>query len=667
MKRKKKSFHQKKKNDDQKRLLKGGVYPVSNRPVVMPKSIPDDSLLTIVDDAQNTRDALHSSLQAQSSDLGVVSICQVPTVDGVQQLCLLFESIDELSGFCSDLLPDMCLFISQQQDQAVVADHSFFYSAELLQRLMDGIRNQFGESVACACAESGLRTAFYQASDFVQEALGSYTDYDTQRVLAFVQQCSGPKAGLRSSVGAAQWTLRAIHSFFCVSDFEKEQKEVLIRSICNPVASQILGEKICEFDNLEALNARDSSSSSLKLVKQIQSLGLDSDPIVLSYTNVGPSEGHMAGMVLSVEEGLYAKPFLVIRNLNSFVHYEEAFSGVVGDVVSEFKIPLLDSLQSKCPFENMNLDEIKQLFERFIVSDGSLPNGVRSSDSDAQFSQDFKQSVSTLSLSCVEALYPDLDIDSVDFLSTITVDLEKSMVVPKQKGDSCTMYLMRIVSSLLGSTTLMDQNLTKLADTVHSAQQRAAVILQPKLDEFYQAVFLEDSFMIEFLMRSGLGGLKDQDGFTALMFAIQSGNELVVDCLIHDQWDVDLNATNVNGQTALFFAVANDYPSIVEKLLGLNADQCQQDSEGYTALMYAVFLGHDTCIEKLLDGNKAAINFKNSDGNTALMLAVDSGDPIIVKQLLDFGADSMIPNKRGQTPLDMAQNLGNAAIIDLLK
>jgi len=112
-----------------------------------------------------------------------------------------------------------------------------------------------------------------------------------------------------------------------------------------------------------------------------------------------------------------------------------------------------------------------------------------------------------------------------------------------------------------------------------------------------------------------------------------------------------------------------------------------QDANGETALMRAAVAGN-IITPLLIADAKANVNLQRNDGMTALMLAVvsqpkdaskdvQSTDPAgkkesrsahadIVKTLLDQGADVTIKNKEGKTARDLAKEIGNEEILELL-
>ena len=85
----------------------------------------------------------------------------------------------------------------------------------------------------------------------------------------------------------------------------------------------------------------------------------------------------------------------------------------------------------------------------------------------------------------------------------------------------------------------------------------------------------------------------------------------------HLSQGVSVDAVDVEGRTALFFAAANGHLEIVELLLEKEADPNIANAQGNTSLHWACVNGHTAVVEKLLGvGAKTAVC--NAGGRTAL-------------------------------------------------
>jgi uncharacterized protein len=89
---------------------------------------------------------------------------------------------------------------------------------------------------------------------------------------------------------------------------------------------------------------------------------------------------------------------------------------------------------------------------------------------------------------------------------------------------------------------------------------------------------------------------------------------------------------------ALFRAVrAGNADTVKELLVSPNIDVNASDEQGNTPLIEAARLGHDDIVRALLIA-RADSKIKNADGKTALMLASEGGHEDAVRALTEAGA-----------------------------
>ena len=131
--------------------------------------------------------------------------------------------------------------------------------------------------------------------------------------------------------------------------------------------------------------------------------------------------------------------------------------------------------------------------------------------------------------------------------------------------------------------------------------------------------------------------------------AAMNGDRAAVTRLVRQKADV--NAPQVDGATALHWAVYRDDVELVGTLLGAKANVKAANRVGMTPLAMAALYGNPAMIDRLL---KAGADAKELTGNgeTMLMLAARNGNPRAVKLLAEAGADVNARERlRGTTAL----------------
>ena len=156
---------------------------------------------------------------------------------------------------------------------------------------------------------------------------------------------------------------------------------------------------------------------------------------------------------------------------------------------------------------------------------------------------------------------------------------------------------------------------------------------------------------------------KDNEGWTALMYAALEGNTEIVKLLL--ERDANIETQDNNGWTALMIAAGGGNTEIVELLLERDANIEAKDNHGWTALMYAALEGNTEIVNLLLERD-ANIETQDNNGWTALMIAARWGNIEIVELLLERGADINAKNDDGWTALMCAARWGNKKIVELL-
>jgi ankyrin repeat protein len=86
-----------------------------------------------------------------------------------------------------------------------------------------------------------------------------------------------------------------------------------------------------------------------------------------------------------------------------------------------------------------------------------------------------------------------------------------------------------------------------------------------------------------------------------------------------------------------------------------------------TPAHFAADGGHSWTLRYLAGLSQPALVSARADGATPLHLAVARGHTDAVRVLVELGVDITAVDKQGRTPLAIAQNKGDAEIIDALK
>ena len=142
------------------------------------------------------------------------------------------------------------------------------------------------------------------------------------------------------------------------------------------------------------------------------------------------------------------------------------------------------------------------------------------------------------------------------------------------------------------------------------------------------------------------------DGTTALHWAVRANDLEMTETLL--KAGARVSAANQSGATPVLLAAMNGNAAILERLIQAGADANAPVSEtGDTALMIAARTGKVDAVKVLLD-HGAKVNTKETwGGTTALMWAVSERHPEVAKLLVEHGADvnaksNFVPSASGR-------------------
>jgi ankyrin repeat protein len=147
--------------------------------------------------------------------------------------------------------------------------------------------------------------------------------------------------------------------------------------------------------------------------------------------------------------------------------------------------------------------------------------------------------------------------------------------------------------------------------------------------------------------------------------AVMRGNKAAVRSLL--QRKVDVNSPQVDGTTALHWAVRADDLETIDLLVRAGANVSARNRAGVMPLELAALNGNAAVIERLIKAGADVNKPLNSSGDTALMMASRSGKAEAVKALLDRGAQINAKETWADTTALMwAVSEGNHDVVKLL-
>ena len=146
--------------------------------------------------------------------------------------------------------------------------------------------------------------------------------------------------------------------------------------------------------------------------------------------------------------------------------------------------------------------------------------------------------------------------------------------------------------------------------------------------------------------------------------AMMNGNKAEVSRLLAQKADV--NAPQVDGTTAIHWAVFNNDNAAFDQLIAAGAKVKVANREGVTPLAMASLYGNTSMVTKLLKAGADARE-RGLSGETMLMLAARNGNPDTIKALIAAGAEvNAKENLRGTTALMWAAEQSHPAAVKAL-
>jgi uncharacterized protein len=153
---------------------------------------------------------------------------------------------------------------------------------------------------------------------------------------------------------------------------------------------------------------------------------------------------------------------------------------------------------------------------------------------------------------------------------------------------------------------------------------------------------------------------------TPLIVAAENGDINSVRTITGSASIDEINAKDQYGWTALMYAADSGNLEIVKLLLQAGANVSEENNKEQQALTYAIISGHISVVEELLKA-VVDVNTRSSDGSTHLMGAASRGRLEIVEMLLKWGANPNIKDIYGATAWSYAMEKSYKNIALLLE
>ncbi|AXK60169.1 ankyrin repeat domain-containing protein [Candidatus Chromulinivorax destructor] len=181
---------------------------------------------------------------------------------------------------------------------------------------------------------------------------------------------------------------------------------------------------------------------------------------------------------------------------------------------------------------------------------------------------------------------------------------------------------------------------------------------------FYAVAKNNKNIMKLFLDRGASLEIKDVDGLTPLHFAVKKDDTDTVK-LFSEYLPTDAkNWKDDAGKTILFYVQSPEMFELLESM-DLLPDSNMQDIEGKTALHYAVIADAINIVEILIVYG-ADVNVPDKKEDTPLVYALGKNDRQIIKLFLDNNVDIQAPDKNGQNILHFAVKTKDQDLLKLL-
>ena len=173
-------------------------------------------------------------------------------------------------------------------------------------------------------------------------------------------------------------------------------------------------------------------------------------------------------------------------------------------------------------------------------------------------------------------------------------------------------------------------------------------------EDFFSAVNRDDASTVSSLLRRGFDpNTLDPKGQSALFLAVRESSPKVLDVLLKSP-KTKAETRTAQDESPLMMAAMRGDLTVAKALIAKDADV---NKTGWTPLHYAASSsqGEQLAVLQLLLDNDAYIDAASPNGSTPLMMAALYGTSASLKLLLESGADPLLKNQLGLTAIDFAQ------------
>lgn len=212
-----------------------------------------------------------------------------------------------------------------------------------------------------------------------------------------------------------------------------------------------------------------------------------------------------------------------------------------------------------------------------------------------------------------------------------------------------------MLSSKALEKAIKSQNLAELQALLHDANQANSINSLPDSIQYLMlAIDTGDIEIVQALLESGINvNQRDEDGWTALMYASLEGYSNIVEALVRAGSDV--NAESLGGDYALYIAAHSKNQEVFDYLAPLTnlelrreIEQCLSEAAQKNETQTPIELGVERLVKAAADGNLfivtnqiragVDINAVNEFGETALKVAIVKSHKEVVQVLVEAGA-----------------------------